>query len=429
MKIRSILLIVLAMFFLACPAVVDAATYTNTYQFDETYDYVCQNKYWTQTLPTIPSGQVITKIQVAVRIKVWATGFYPPLLLISDTNSFSTGDPNYIAYLGSSTSWATKTFTLSATQMEMFTNDGSANFAIIYTPDNICTQFYLDYATITVTATAAQAPTVTTTSVTNITSVTASGGGNVTSDGGAMVTARGVCWATSSNPATSNSCTTDGTGTGTYTSSITGLAPNTQYHVRAYATNSVGTSYGADIPFSTSTNALLYGNFESSGLWQWSGSDWNQLTPSNPTSMVASGTTLYGTFGSNGIWQWNGTDWNQLTTSNPEAIIVSGTTLYGDFGESGVWQWGGSSWSQLSPSNPTSMLASGTTLYGTFGSNGIWEWNGSAWSQLTPSNPEAIVASGSTLYGDFGEGGIWQWTGSSWDQISASNPVNMVTGN
>jgi hypothetical protein len=44
MKIRSILLIVLAMFFLACPAVVDAATYTNRDQGDETYDCVWQNK-------------------------------------------------------------------------------------------------------------------------------------------------------------------------------------------------------------------------------------------------------------------------------------------------------------------------------------------------------------------------------------------------
>ncbi|KFZ45135.1 hypothetical protein DS62_12860 [Smithella sp. SC_K08D17] len=170
----------------------------------------------------------------------------------------------------------------------------------------------------------------------------------------------------------------------------------------------------------------LYAHFTDSGIWQWSGSDWNQLTASNPTSMVASGTTLYGTFGSNGIWQWNGTDWNQLTTSNPEAIIVSGTTLYGDFGGNGVWKWESSSWNQLTASNPTSMVASGTSLYGTFGSNGIWQWNGSAWSQLTPSNPEAIVVSGTTLYGDFGENGVWKWESSSWNQLTASNPVNML---
>ena len=95
-------------------------------------------------------------------------------------------------------------------------------------------------------------PTVITTDpVTNIQQTTATGGGNVTSSGGATVTARGVCWSTSSNPTINNSHTTDGTGTGIFTSSITGLTPGTLYHVRAYATNSAGTAYGADVTFTT----------------------------------------------------------------------------------------------------------------------------------------------------------------------------------
>jgi len=80
---------------------------------------------------------------------------------------------------------------------------------------------------------------------------TGKGGGNVTNDGGAAITARGVCWNTSPNPTVANSKTTDGTGTGTFESSITGLLANTTYHVRAYATNSVGTSYGSDLVFTT----------------------------------------------------------------------------------------------------------------------------------------------------------------------------------
>ncbi len=94
-------------------------------------------------------------------------------------------------------------------------------------------------------------PTVTTATVTNITQTTATSGGNVTSDGGAAVTARGVCWSTSSNPTIANSYTTDGSGTGTFTSSLTGLSANTPYYVRAYATNSVGTSYGSQVTFTT----------------------------------------------------------------------------------------------------------------------------------------------------------------------------------
>jgi len=94
-------------------------------------------------------------------------------------------------------------------------------------------------------------PTVTTTAVTSITSTSAVSGGNVTSAGGATVTARGVCWSTSANPTTSNSHTTNGTGTGSYPSNMTGLSQNTPYHVRAYATNSAGTGYGNDLPFQT----------------------------------------------------------------------------------------------------------------------------------------------------------------------------------
>ncbi|MBA7580269.1 hypothetical protein ES708_22160 [subsurface metagenome] len=93
--------------------------------------------------------------------------------------------------------------------------------------------------------------TVTTTSISNITENSAQSGGNVTDDGGAEVTARGVCWSTSENPTTADSKTSDGTGTGSFVSSITGLSPNTTYYVRAYATNSVGTAYGDEVNFTT----------------------------------------------------------------------------------------------------------------------------------------------------------------------------------
>ena len=98
-------------------------------------------------------------------------------------------------------------------------------------------------------------PTVTTTATSSVTTTSASSGGNITSDGGASVTARGVCWSTSANPTTANSKTTDGTGTDSFTSLITGLSSGTPYHVRAYATNSQGTSYGSDVTFTTSTIA------------------------------------------------------------------------------------------------------------------------------------------------------------------------------
>jgi len=108
-------------------------------------------------------------------------------------------------------------------------------------------------------------PTVSTNAITDITTSTATSGGNISSDGGDNVTARGVCWSTSPNPSTSNSKTTDGTGIGSFVSSITGLTPSTTYYLRSYATNSQGDSYGdvasfmtEDIPITFNSN-LTYG--------------------------------------------------------------------------------------------------------------------------------------------------------------------------
>lgn len=103
--------------------------------------------------------------------------------------------------------------------------------------------------------TSATTPTVTTSAATSVTSSSAQSGGNVTNDGGATVSARGVCWSTAQNPTIANSKTTNGTGTGIFTSAITGLNPGTTYYIRAYATNSAGTSYGEQATFTTSAIA------------------------------------------------------------------------------------------------------------------------------------------------------------------------------
>jgi len=101
-------------------------------------------------------------------------------------------------------------------------------------------------------------PIISTNAITNISSSGAVSGGNITSNGGANITARGICWSTSANPTIDlTTKTNDGAGTGAFTSSITGLAANTTYYVRAYATNSVGTAYGTQQTFTTSSAVLL----------------------------------------------------------------------------------------------------------------------------------------------------------------------------
>jgi hypothetical protein len=98
-------------------------------------------------------------------------------------------------------------------------------------------------------------PTLTTTALAAVTPTTVSSGGNISSDGGSVVTARGVVWNTTSNPVLPGlGSTSDGAGTGSFASSISSLSPETQYNVRAYATNSVGTAYGNNLSFYTLSN-------------------------------------------------------------------------------------------------------------------------------------------------------------------------------
>lgn len=101
--------------------------------------------------------------------------------------------------------------------------------------------------------TLASLPTVTTSSITAVTDSTATGGGEVVSDGGAEVTVRGICWSTSAAPTINDNTnvTTDGTGTGVFSSALTGLLPETTYYVRAYSINSIGTAYGQEMMFVT----------------------------------------------------------------------------------------------------------------------------------------------------------------------------------
>ncbi|MDD4033221.1 MAG: FISUMP domain-containing protein [Bacteroidales bacterium] len=162
-------------------------------------------------------------------------------------------------------------------------------------------------------------PTVTSGEVTNITTTTATCTGNLTADGGATILARGVCWSTSQFPTISDSKISSGTGLGVFTDNITGLSPNTNYYVRAYATNSVGTAYGdqktfktqeeqkipsvttGDVTNITTTTADCSGNVTSDGNAAITARGVCWSTSENPTisnSKTTEGTSL-GTYTSN----------------------------------------------------------------------------------------------------------------------------------
>ena len=107
-------------------------------------------------------------------------------------------------------------------------------------------------AQLSFTAIAAVLASVTTTPVTSVTSNSAISGGNVTASGGGVISARGVVWNTSPTPTLSHFKTTNGVGTGTFTSNLTSLtSPGTTYYVRAYVTNNRGTAYGNEVTFTS----------------------------------------------------------------------------------------------------------------------------------------------------------------------------------
>ena len=101
------------------------------------------------------------------------------------------------------------------------------------------------------TATSAVTPVVTTVNYTNLAPFSVDINCNVLNDGGSTVTARGICYSTGTSPTLLNTHTSETGTTGTFTSSLTGLTQGTTYYVRAYATNSIGTSYGNQISFTT----------------------------------------------------------------------------------------------------------------------------------------------------------------------------------
>jgi uncharacterized protein (TIGR02145 family) len=129
-------------------------------------------------------------------------------------------------------------------------NDGTTYYVSAYATNEIGTSYgeVKTFNTIEITI-----PDVTTFEVSNVTQNSAECGGNVTSNGNGTVIARGVCWNTTGDPTLTNciNYTTNGSGTGNFTSNITELQENTIYYVAAYATNEKGTAYGLIKQFNT----------------------------------------------------------------------------------------------------------------------------------------------------------------------------------
>ncbi len=194
----------------------------------------------------------------------------------------TTNDGTYILVKG--LCWATHENPTTNDDFYQEAESGVGSFSISMTGLNIATTYYVRAYAVTPNGTVYGdqqtfttrdgIPTVTTDTVTSITGATASCGGTVTDNGGLNVTARGVCWSTSQNPTLSDSHTTDGSGLGDFTSSITGLSLSTTYYVRAYATTSAGTGYGEQVSFTTRNGIPTVTTVEVTSIgsaWAYSG--------------------------------------------------------------------------------------------------------------------------------------------------------------
>ncbi len=111
--------------------------------------------------------------------------------------------------------------------------------------------FAIDNVSVSAIAPSITPPTVATESIGSITSTSASIGGNVSNQGTNNVTEKGICYSTTANPTISDNKVTSGSGTGVYNVSLTNLAFQTHYYVRAYAITSAGAYYGTQMDFYT----------------------------------------------------------------------------------------------------------------------------------------------------------------------------------
>jgi uncharacterized protein (TIGR02145 family) len=173
-------------------------------------------------------------------------------------------------------------------------------------------------------------PIITTTAASAITQTTATSGGNVTSDGGATITARGVCWSTTTGPTTALSTkTTDGTGTGIFTSSMNALTAGTVYYVKAYATNSLGTTYGNEISFaSTASTVPVLTTLAVSAITQTTATSGGNITGDGGASVTARGVCWSTTTGPTTALSTKTTDGTGTEIFNSSITGLAAGTVY-----------------------------------------------------------------------------------------------------
>ena len=215
-----------------------------------------------QTVVRNNSGEAVKNQSIALKISI-LQGSSNGTAVYSETHSKATNEfglvnleiGNGSAEIGSFPliDWHTGLFFV---KIEMDVNNVN-NFTVMGTSQLLSVPYALYAKNAGNTGNINLMPSVFTNNVSAATTTSAMSGGNIVANGSTEVTGRGVCWGTGQNPTTADSVSSTGTGLGFYTSEITGLVPGTTYYIRAYATNSSGTSYGNQVIFETPLNVVF----------------------------------------------------------------------------------------------------------------------------------------------------------------------------
>jgi hypothetical protein len=268
-------------------------------------------------------------------------------------------------------------------------------------------------------------PSITTAEVTSITDTSAISGGVVINAGSLPIIQKGVCWSTNQNPTLSDSYTSDGSGDGTFVSSIIGLSPSTTYYVRAYATYSTGIAYGNEESFITIAPGFVCGNTLSINHIA------GEIAPINKT--VAYGTVETDLTGSNKCWitQNLGSDRQALSATDASEESAGWYWQFNKkqgFKHDGITHIPNTTWilwisenNDWLPANDpcTVMLGSGWHLP-TFtewviaNATGGWDNSNEAFASVLKLHAAGyLINGGGSLYGRGSHGGYWSSSQSS----------------
>ncbi len=257
-------------------------------------------------------------------------------------------------------------------------------------------------------------PTVNTTAPSGLTDTTATSGGNVINEGSAPVIARGVVWSALPNPTIALSTkTVDGSGAGNFVSHLAGLSPNTNYHIRAYATNSFGTWYGTDYNFNTPTS-LPADTLICSQRWTTQNLTVSNYKNGDPIPQVTDRTQWAAL--TTGAWCWYNNDsatyavygklYNWYAVNDPRGLAPAGWHIPNEI-----------EWNTL-----YTCLGGADVAGGKMKEAGTSHWqspnNGATNSSGFTALPAGITDYNTGAFGELGFNGHW-WTATSYDNIYA----------